>query len=182
MENASKALIMAAGVLIGVILLSLMVYMFTNFAITSAEVHKENEQNQLNQFNSQFTSYEGKEGLTIYDVVTVANLATESNIYYEHSQQQGSSNTPKDNSYISVILKNSKLIGYNNSHIEKGYEDTQIATYYNQLIKNALDDVVEKQDDPPNGPTYKGLREYSCNVEISEITGRVYLIEFTAKQ
>ncbi len=189
MENASKALIMAAGVLIGIILLSLMVYMFTNFAITSAEVHKENEQNQLNQFNSQFTSYEGKEGLTIYDVVTVANLATENNIYYEHPQQQGINNTSKDNSYISVILKNPKLIGYNNKHIEKGYEDTrndtykqQIAKYYNTLIKTALDDVVEKQDDPPNGPTYKGLREYSCNVEISEITGRVYLIEFTAKQ
>ena len=86
MENASKALIMAAGVLIGVILLSLMAYMFLSFAMSSAEMHKDNEQNRLNQFNSQFDSYEGNEGLTIYDVVTVANLATESNIYYMHLQ------------------------------------------------------------------------------------------------
>lgn len=175
MENASKALIMAAGVLIGIILLSLMVYMFTNFAITSAEVHKENEQNQLNQFNSQFTSYEAKEGLTIYDVVTVANLATENNIYYEYPQ---ASNIPKDNSYISVILKNSKLSGYHNRHIEKGYIDSrndtykqQITNYYNDLIKIALN------NDGVNGT----LREYTCKTEISNTTGRVYLIEFTAK-
>ncbi len=177
MENASKALIMAAGVLIGVILLSLMVYMFTNFAITSAEVHKENEQNQLNQFNSQFTSYEAKEGLTIYDVVTVANLATENNIYYEYQQEQGISNTPKDNSYISVILKNSNLGDYNNKHIEKGYIETrnnaykkEVTEYYNELIKKALNDLVNKT-----------LREYTCKTYISNTTGRVYLIEFTAK-
>lgn len=187
MENASKALIMAAGVLIGIILLSLMVYMFTNFAMTSAEIHKENEQNQLNQFNSQFTSYVGKEGLTIYDVVSVANLATESNIYYEYPQQQGISNIPKDNSYISVILKNSDLSNYNNRHIEKGYKDKrdntykqEITNYYNNLIQEALKDTKQKQDDPEEQP-YMALREYACKVEISEKTGRVYLITFTAK-
>ena len=134
---------MAASVLIGIILLSLMVYMFTNFAITSAEVHKENEQNQLNQFNSQFTSYEAKEGLTIYDVVTVANLATESNIYYEHPKQQGNQ-TPKDNSYISVILRNSNLSNYSNRHIEKGSDCKQeITNYYNNLIQEALKDTIQ---------------------------------------
>lgn len=176
MENASKALIMAAGVLIGIILLSLMVYMFTNFAITSAEVHKENEQNQLNQFNSQFTSYEAKEGLTIYDVVTVANLATENNIYYEHPP--ANNNIPKDNSYISVILINSNLTTvYNKKHIEKGYVDArnsnykqQVTNYYNDLIKQALNDVVNDS-----------LREYTCKTEISNITGQVYLVTFTAK-
>lgn len=188
MENASKALIMAAGVLIGIILLSLMVYMFTNFAITSAEVHKENEQNQLNQFNSQFTSYVGKEGLTIYDVVTVANLATESNIYYEYPQESG--NIPKDNSYISVILNNSQLSS-NNKHIEKGYKDTrnntykqEITSYYNKLIQEALNkDMVPKKDNPEDleEPTYMALREYTCKVDISEKTGRVYLVTFTAK-
>jgi len=36
MENASKALLMAAGVLIGLLVLSLMVYLFASFASTSA--------------------------------------------------------------------------------------------------------------------------------------------------
>ena len=78
MENASKALLMAASVLIGVLILSLAVYLFTSFGSTSAELHKQQDEQRLEQFNTQFSSYEGKEGgITIYDVVTIANLATE---------------------------------------------------------------------------------------------------------
>ena len=41
-------------------------------------VEEEIRDNQVSQFNSQFLSYEGKE-LTIYDVITLANLAREYN-------------------------------------------------------------------------------------------------------
>ena len=41
MENASKALIMAAGVLIGILILSLAVYLFVSFGNTSRELHKQ---------------------------------------------------------------------------------------------------------------------------------------------
>lgn len=86
MENASKALIMAGGVLIGVLIISLAVYLFVSFGQTSAEINSENAQKQLTQFNAQFTSYEDKEGLTIYDVMTVAGYANENNNYYDNSQ------------------------------------------------------------------------------------------------
>lgn len=75
MENASKALIMAAGVLIGMIIISLAVYLFLSFGSSSAQLHQEQEEQRLNQFNTQFTSYVGLDN-TIYDVVTVANLST----------------------------------------------------------------------------------------------------------
>ena len=39
MENASKALIMAGGVLIGVLIISLAVYLFVSFGQTSAEIN-----------------------------------------------------------------------------------------------------------------------------------------------
>ena len=74
MENASKALLMAAGVLIGVLILSLAVYLFANFGTASAEIHKQKDMNEINKFNTQFTSYEGKE-CTVHDIVSVANLA-----------------------------------------------------------------------------------------------------------
>ena len=83
MENASKALIMAGGILVGVLVLSLMVYLFADFGSTSAQINAQNKQNQLSQFNSKFTAYEDKEGLTIYDVITVAGYAKENNKYYE---------------------------------------------------------------------------------------------------
>ena len=67
MENASKALLMAAGVLIGVLILSLAVYLFANFGTASAEIHKQKDMNEINKFNTQFTSYEGKE-CTIHEI------------------------------------------------------------------------------------------------------------------
>ena len=85
MENASKALIMAGGVLIGVLIISLAVYLFVSFGQTSAEINSQNAQKQINQFNSQFTSYEGNNQLTIHDVVTVANFAMENNKYYDNN-------------------------------------------------------------------------------------------------
>ena len=83
MENASKALLIAASVLIGLLIISLAVYLFITFGTQSAQMHRQIDENRLGEFNSQFTSYEGKDGLTIYDVITVANLATENNKYYE---------------------------------------------------------------------------------------------------
>ncbi len=108
MENATKALIMAAGVLMGIVILSLAVYEFTSFGISSKEIHKANEETRLNEFNSQFTKYEGKDDVTIYDVITVANLAKENNSYYEFSPRSLDQNTGKD-LYISVILDDNSI-------------------------------------------------------------------------
>lgn len=103
MENASKALLMAAGVLIGILIISLAVYLFVSFGSTSAKIHKQNDEQQIEQFNSQFISYEGKK-CTIYDVVTVANLATENNKYYEFNKRQTQTNG--NDNYISVKVGN----------------------------------------------------------------------------
>lgn len=83
MENASKALIMAAEVLIGILIMSLMVYLFVSFGSESAEVNKELNASKLAEFNSQFEKYKDSQEITIYDIVSVANLARENNDYYE---------------------------------------------------------------------------------------------------
>ena len=144
--------------------LSIAVYLFTSFGSTSAEVYKENQEIQLNQFNTKFTSYMGIE-CTIYDVVTVANLATENNIFYELPKLN--SNSGKDN-YISVSL--------NNQSIEFGYEEasssTAINNKYNQLIQNDIKKITSDQ---------KELPRYTCTVEISLTTQRVYKVEFKKK-
>lgn len=112
MENASKALIMAGGVLIGILLLSLAVYLFIDFGTTSAKINDKNAQQQIVEFNSKFTSYEGKTNLTIYEVLTVAGYAKENNEYYKGLDQykvevvligQGSIQTKKEEEKISMI-------------------------------------------------------------------------------
>lgn len=89
MENASKALVMAGGVLIGVLIMSLAVYLFVDFGSTSAKINAKNAEQQLVEFNSKFTSYEGYRDddgnwkITIYDIITLAGYAKENNDYYE---------------------------------------------------------------------------------------------------
>ena len=128
MENASKALLMAAGVLIGVLIMSLAVYLFVSFGATSADVHEKVRINQINKFNSQFTKYEGKEEVTIHDVISVAKLAKDLNTKNEY--------TNTDKNYIRVYLDNNifetltdneytnkiKYMLQNNSVNEKRYD------------------------------------------------------------
>lgn len=153
MENASKALLMAASVLIGILIISLAVYLFVTFGSASAKMHKQNEVQQIAQFNSQFTSYEEKE-CTIYDVITLANLATENNIYYELTKTEAKENT----NYISVLLERNSMEG--------AYGEKSKTEEYNQYI------FQEVQN--------KDLTKYKCKVTISEITQRVYKVVFTS--
>ena len=168
MENASKALIMAAGILIGVAILSLAVYLFVSFGSASTKIHEQNDANRINEFNTQFTSYVGKEDITIYYVITVANLATENNIKYEYNTQRANGK----NSYISVYLKQST--GTLND-IAKGAEtpSTTRASDYNKIIQADINKISSDLQE---------LTKYDCTVDISETTGLVYKVTFSAKK
>ena len=159
MENASKALLMAGGVLLGILILSLAVYLFTNFDGASSRIHDNIEQNQTAQFNSQFTKYVGNENVTIHDVVTMANLATENNKYYE-MPKRGSIASGSDN-YITVLLDGIQIeYGYGNSQSE-------ITQRYNNLLSAQVDDITA---------TSSELKKYNVQVELSDITKRVYIV------
>lgn len=160
MENASKALLMAAGVLIGVLILSLAVFLFVNFGGTSARIHDTVQKNQLAKFNTQFTNYETKESVTIYDIVSVANLATENN--RENQLQKKTAPTNGIDNYITVKLKGRCIEGGENTEIKQLEED------YNKKI---IEDINRQN----NGE----LKKYKTKTYISTETGRVYLIEFS---
>lgn len=111
MENASKALLMAAGVLIGVLILSLAVFLFINFGQQAEQIHGEITANQLTQFNAQFNVYEGRNDITIHQIVTLVNLAKENNKNYNVK----SSN---EENYIDITIGNISVI--TNSHYHSG--------------------------------------------------------------
>ena len=84
MENASKALIMAAEILIGVMIISIGVYLFYVMGNYSAETTAQIEETQLAQFNNQFLKFYGTSGgktitCTIHNIVDLANLAQKIN-------------------------------------------------------------------------------------------------------
>lgn len=90
MENASNALIMAAGILISVILISLGTWLFTAFGGYSKTINNNLSQTQIEEFNAQFTKYETTTGdettyCTAYDIVSVINLAKDANEKYGYN-------------------------------------------------------------------------------------------------
>ena len=156
MENASKALLMAAGVLMGVVILSLVAYLFVTFSSSADDVKSEIANNQLNKFNSQFLAYEQREDLTVYDILTAVNLAENNNKYYQLE--------PGDTNYITVKVDNSVV---NSTDIEK------------KIKPESLEKEGEMKEDNLGG---KSLKNYRCNVLLSDITGRVNAVNFSSNK
>lgn len=122
MENATKALIMAATVLLGVMILSLGIYLFSVFGGTSNQINNMLAQNQIAEFNSKFTKYEARQDIRAQEVVSIANLAIKNNKEYEDSPIR----------HISVILRNTP--GYNSNNFE-----TKSDTYMDFIKKYSLE-------------------------------------------
>ena len=164
MENASKALLMAGGVLLAIMVISLGVLLFTSFGGTSSQIHDNIEENQATQFNSQFSSYVGKNNVTIHDVVSMAKLATQNNQNYEFAHRVPTDVTGNDR-YISVLCNNVSIeLGYNESQTRE-QRKSQMETHFNNLISNELSLI-----------NANGLPKYNVQVQISDITKRVYKV------
>jgi hypothetical protein len=79
MENASKALLMAAGMLVALMILSLAVYLFVEFGSTSAEYYEQIKEQDIVKFNKDYTVFEGRTNITIYEIVSLALQTQEYN-------------------------------------------------------------------------------------------------------
>ena len=163
MENAARALTMAAGVLIGIMIISIAVYLFTSLGNTSSEIDK---------FNSQFLKYYGLGTCTAHDIVSIANLAKNSNEYYELEEGSGF------NYYVNVCVID--YIDNNGSKkTERNFEKLDEAKYTEFIQNNS---TVEE-----NGKikeikyfTCTEILPFSSTISQSNITGRVYQITFKA--
>lgn len=82
MENASKALLMAAGILIGLILLTSGVYLFNTIRSSQQAKYANLSEEQILAYNAEFESYD-KQRMYGTDVITVLNKARDNNKRYE---------------------------------------------------------------------------------------------------
>jgi hypothetical protein len=80
MENANKALIIAGGTILGIMILSLMVYLFRAGGRVSQSIDDKQIYYNIQRFNQQFENFAGddKEN-NISDVITLINLAVDAN-------------------------------------------------------------------------------------------------------
>lgn len=162
MENASKALLMAATILISVMLVSLATYLFATFGNYSKNINDNINQKTKQEFNAQFTKYETSEtgeSCTVYDIVTIINLAKNCNDQYEEYQIGRINDFRNDsNSYIYVTI-----IGEN--------------TINEATNTSNLNDFISRHNTTTTDGEYKD--KYNCTVNISNQTGLVKSITFT---
>lgn len=113
MENASKALLMAAGVLIGVLVLALIIYLFTYFGAEAQKFSEIINQNQLTKYNAQYTVFDGRKDLSVYDVVSIINTA------YENNQKHKDDSTYETEYQVKVIVGGEDKANANNLNLSQ---------------------------------------------------------------
>ena len=171
MENASKALLMAASVLVGVAIISLAVYLYSIFGDYGSQITARIEQKETDEFNVQFTryqSYKDEEGkwqntCKVSDIISIANLAKNNNNNYDFGTITSDIIESEANFYITVDVRPKKK-----EAVVKAFE---MQTNYSKFLK----DYVGFEED---GKYI--VREYTCQVDISSITGRVKKVTFNA--
>lgn len=137
MENASKALLMAAGVLIGVLIITTSVVFYLSFKGLAQGYDKKVSKQKIDQFNVQFTKYEGRTDLTAQDIATVVNLAREWNKLIE------------DDNAIVVMALNKNMVEINSN----------TKTYKEDITKFMEEKSLEDSDGDGKLDTVK---HYTC--------------------
>lgn len=86
MENATQALLIAAGILFGIILLSLFVYMWNNASVNQQQKKAEEEQTRLVEWNAEWEAYD-KRLIRGVEILTVVNKAKQNDIDNDNSEE-----------------------------------------------------------------------------------------------
>lgn len=126
MENASNALLIGGGILIAMLILSIGVYLFTNYNDLGTSYERTMETTEIQKFNEKFLKFEGREDITIQEIVSLANFAREYN---------------NENGTNIKILVNTTNLAEDTNLIKKIVEDTENKRYkavispYDKLIQ-----------------------------------------------
>lgn len=73
MDNASKALIMAGGILIAIMIIGVSLFILSNARGMASESNKQMEQNAADSFNRFYTSYDSRiYGIDAYNIIKKA--------------------------------------------------------------------------------------------------------------
>ena len=202
MENASKALAMAGGLLLAIIIIAVLMYVVQNTAsLKKAEEDKEIAE-QITKFNMEYESYE-KTLLRGTELVTLINKAIANNKKYEDSDKvydidiHFKLKTPIKETIVTVEegkkknteekvtfgeAKTYKLIDNNRSNRINAH----ISQFMNIGALNSTDayEIINYKDIDNYQMVYSGFTDFKrkifkcTKIEYSNVTGRVNLLEF----
>lgn len=73
MENAAKALIIAGGVLITIIIITIGIYLIGSFGRTTSGYVEQLDATALRQYNTEFEVFIGREDIAAQEIITIIN-------------------------------------------------------------------------------------------------------------
>lgn len=123
MENATKALVMAGGILVAIIIISTLIYASSTWKIIPESQNKVKMAQQLAAFNQQYESY-NRDALYGSDIITMLNKAINNNERYDVTSKS-------EPMYIDISFK---LI----SDVSQ-----TVTTYKHYIDTNTPDEIVE---------------------------------------
>lgn len=173
MENASRALEMAAGVLLGVLILSLIAYFFTNISSWPEQQDYQKKVEQTAKFNLEYEVYD-KNGMYGSDVISCLTKAENNNEkYYEgggflSGQKYGE--TYWINVYVNLKTDlEEQMIVY---HMQTGTDNIykQVLQYNNACETFKLGQIGFKFDGSEHGKTYTF---FNANTQLKNSTKKI---------
>lgn len=173
MENASKALLMAAGVLIAIMLVSIATYLFKSASQVTKTYDKTMEVNEMAIFNANFTKYIGavrdeagaevQKYATIYDVISTANFANNYNM--KNSLDPTTPEALADPTLVKVDLKSKDgtIVINNLQNLPQVYSTLMQECYYQNNIY----------------PTANSIVTYDIEINSQNAMGKINHVTFT---
>lgn len=148
MDNASKALILAGEVLIGILILGLIAVVIATFGKFSSNMNERIGQNKILNFNNHFTVYDGRIDITAQEIASLLNYAKESNDSYELDAYGKTNDGKVSQYYVAVYIDGINFFEINASsysninelrdRITKFVSDNNVNYYYCNVNINAI--------------------------------------------
>lgn len=189
MENASKALVMAGGVLISILVASFMIFVLRKAGSMSAEYDIQMSDNELAKFNSQFEAY-ARDNNTFFDVITVANLAYDNNKKNGWDEQNGITVEIYEGGNLKYSILPSKI---EKNHFFKGNDKNNSIYIYNEpqrdLGDKSIIDYYTEMNLVSNDNKQKYKYKFNCSLKngiggitYNEINGKVEKVQFIVEE
>ena len=186
MENASKAIYMAAGLLIGVMIIGVFTYLFANGSQMGEKYALKQQEEQTRLFNSKFEQYQKKNN-NFLDMISVTNLALDNNKKNDYlSSKSVEINIDLGAGKTLFVKKDSKL--ERNQLFKNGFEIINTHDLLNKNRKDLLKDnnlnfslALRKETDyftmVDKNMNYKYLFECT-HIKYNDSTARIEKMDF----
>lgn len=167
MENASKALIIAASILIGIVLLSMFVFIFNRFNDTARATDNRLSQREIDSFNAKFVGYETGDDFSVTYVKGNLRTDTETTSKITYSQLFNGESLKEKNYYNKSLVvasqnlnKVSDVISAINDAIDINYKNNNSYEYGGLEVQSSVEIIIDLGNKKFSFNKIKGTSSY----------------------